>query len=56
MLRDAIQVGDELVRAGYYSVETMSKTLELVRRGKLDAVDKYLMSVVRLRQEQRNRK
>lgn len=56
MLRDAMQVGDELVRSGYCSVEKMGEELKLVQQGKLDAADAYLVSVVRLRQAQRNRK
>lgn len=56
MLRDAMQVGDELVRAGYCSAEKMGEELKLVQQGKFDAVDSYLVSVVRLRQAQRGRR
>ena len=54
-MRDAMEVGDALVRSGYCSVETMGKMLKLVREGKFDAADAYLASVVRLRHEQRKR-
>jgi hypothetical protein len=55
VMRDAMQVGDALVRSGYCSVETMGQTLKLIRNGKFDAADAYLASVVRLRQAQRKR-
>jgi len=55
VMRDAMQVGDALVRSGYCSVETMGQTLKLIRDGKFDAADAYLASVVRLRNEQRKR-
>lgn len=55
VMRDAMEVGDALVRSGYCSVETMGKMLKLVQQGKFDAADAYLASVVRLRQAQRER-
>lgn len=55
VMRDAMAVGDALVRSGYCSVETMGETLKLIRDGKFDAADAYLASVVRLRDDQRKR-
>jgi hypothetical protein len=55
VMRNAMEVGDALVRSGYCSVETLGKMLKLVSQGKFDAADVYLASVVRLRNEQRKR-
>lgn len=48
-MRKAIRIGAILVRQGFCTVEEIGEALELVRRGRFNAADTLVSSVVRRR-------
>jgi hypothetical protein len=48
-MRDAIKIGDALVRSGYCSAEAVAAALERVRDGEWDAADFIIARDAKLR-------